>query len=276
MALVVFVFAAILMLAGGTAEDPGPDRFLRQRGGDAQRVHQRGGERHRAGQGGHGGNASRRSPRTAGASRWWQRRWSSSSPCRKGDGGSSNVTIRGIGPRSLALRPQVRLSRAACPASASPEDDGGRKHCQAVQGLGGLRSSAAGMRDGGSSGIIDAGKPRFNSEIWADADQVMQAFRRPVYSSVIFKLSTTAGSTPSKALSKVIPRLTLEAKRETRYYLDQSEIMAKFLRILGLIAHGDFLPGGRHRRHDHHVRGGGEPHRRDRHPAGAGFQEATS
>ena len=30
------------------------------------------------------------------------------------------------------------------------------------------------------------------------------------------------------------PRLTLEAKRETRYYLDQSEMMAKFLRILGL------------------------------------------
>ena len=30
------------------------------------------------------------------------------------------------------------------------------------------------------------------------------------------------------------PRLTLDAKRETRYYLDQSEMMAKFLRILGI------------------------------------------
>ncbi|HEY5975725.1 MAG TPA: ABC transporter permease, partial [Geobacteraceae bacterium] len=30
------------------------------------------------------------------------------------------------------------------------------------------------------------------------------------------------------------PRMTLEAKRETTYYLDQSEAMAKFLRILGV------------------------------------------
>jgi ABC-type antimicrobial peptide transport system permease subunit len=30
------------------------------------------------------------------------------------------------------------------------------------------------------------------------------------------------------------PRLTLEAKRETKYYADQSEMMAKFLRILGI------------------------------------------
>ncbi|MRR08297.1 MAG: ABC transporter permease, partial [Deltaproteobacteria bacterium] len=30
------------------------------------------------------------------------------------------------------------------------------------------------------------------------------------------------------------PRLTQEVKRETRYYLEQSEMMAKFLRILGI------------------------------------------
>jgi ABC-type antimicrobial peptide transport system permease subunit len=30
------------------------------------------------------------------------------------------------------------------------------------------------------------------------------------------------------------PRLTIEAKRETRYYADQSEMMTKFLRILGI------------------------------------------
>jgi hypothetical protein len=29
------------------------------------------------------------------------------------------------------------------------------------------------------------------------------------------------------------PRLTLDARRETKYYADQSEMMAKFFRILG-------------------------------------------
>ena len=37
-----------------------------------------------------------------------------------------------------------------------------------------------------------------------------------------------------KAQIESDPRLTLEAKREVRFYADQSEAMAKFLRILGI------------------------------------------
>ena len=50
------------------------------------------------------------------------------------------------------------------------------------------RRSTSGSTSGQSSGIFDAGNTAFNSEIWGDAEQLMQAFRRPVYSSVIFKL----------------------------------------------------------------------------------------
>jgi ABC-type antimicrobial peptide transport system permease subunit len=65
-------------------------------------------------------------------------------------------------------------------------------------------------------------------------DQVMQAFRRPVYSSLIFKLQDAADFLQARNAIEADPRLKLEAKRETRYYLDQSEMMAKFLRILGM------------------------------------------
>src|SRR2546430_3105922 len=41
-------------------------------------------------------------------------------------------------------------------------------------------------------GYFDAGGSGFDSEIWADADQVMQAFNRPVYSSVTFRLKNPA------------------------------------------------------------------------------------
>jgi ABC-type antimicrobial peptide transport system permease subunit len=61
----------------------------------------------------------------------------------------------------------------------------------------------------------------------------MQAFRRTIYSSLIFKLQDTADFAQAKTAIETDPRLKLEAKRETRYYLDQSEMMAKFLRILG-------------------------------------------
>ena len=36
-----------------------------------------------------------------------------------------------------------------------------------------------GLRDWTVVGIFDAGNSGFDSEIWGDADQLMQAFRRP-------------------------------------------------------------------------------------------------
>jgi putative ABC transport system permease protein len=91
-----------------------------------------------------------------------------------------------------------------------------------------------GMRDWKVVGILDAGNTGFSSEIWGDNDQLMQAFRRPVYSSVIFRLRDPLQFQNVKERIESDPRLTLEARRETRYYADQSEVMAKFLRILGM------------------------------------------
>ena len=69
---------------------------------------------------------------------------------------------------------------------------------------------------------------------WGDVDQLMQSFRRPAYSSVIFRLRNSSEFEQVRQRIENNPRLTLEAKRETKYYRDQSEMMAKFLRILGL------------------------------------------
>jgi ABC-type antimicrobial peptide transport system permease subunit len=89
-------------------------------------------------------------------------------------------------------------------------------------------------RDWTVVGIFDAGNTGFNSEIWGDVDQLMQAFRRPVYSSVTFRLRDPSEFDAVKNRIEGDPRLTLEAKRETQYYADQSEMMSKFLRILGI------------------------------------------
>jgi ABC-type antimicrobial peptide transport system permease subunit len=91
-----------------------------------------------------------------------------------------------------------------------------------------------GMRDWTIVGIFDAGNTGFSSEMWGDVDQFLQAFRRPAYSSLIFKLRDSSEFENVKSRIESDPRLTLEAKRETRYYADQSEMMAKFLRILGI------------------------------------------
>jgi putative ABC transport system permease protein len=146
----------------------------------------------------------------------------------------SNVVIRGMGSSSLPLRPQVKLVAGRMPKPGSSEIMAGRSIAERFKGGGIGETLRFGMRDWRVVGIFDAGNTGFSSEIWGDADQLMQAFRRPAYSSIIFKLRDPAEFETVKKRIESDPRLTLEAKRENQYYADQSKMMAKFLRILGM------------------------------------------
>ncbi|HAJ28352.1 MAG TPA: multidrug ABC transporter permease [Syntrophus sp. (in: bacteria)] len=146
----------------------------------------------------------------------------------------SNVVVRGVEENSIPLRPQVKLVSGRMFRMGSSEIIVGNSIAKGFKGVGLQGALNWGMRNWTVVGVFDAGNTGFSSEIWGDVDQVMQAFRRPVYSSVIFKLQNPAEFPAAKGTIETDPRLTLEAKRETRYYLDQSEMMAKFLRILGL------------------------------------------
>jgi ABC-type antimicrobial peptide transport system permease subunit len=145
----------------------------------------------------------------------------------------SNVVIRGIGASSLALRPQVKLLEGRMPRPGLSEIIAGRSIAERFKGGGIGEILRFGMRDWIVVGIFDAGNTGFSSEIWGDADQLMQAFRRSVYSSVILKLRDPSEFERVKERIESDPRLSLEAKRESRFYAEQSESMARFLRILG-------------------------------------------
>ena len=145
----------------------------------------------------------------------------------------SNVVVRGIQSESIPLRPQVKLVTGRLPRPNSLEVLVGNSIAKRFQGAGLQQALSWGMRTWTVVGIFDAGNTGFSSEIWGDVDQVMQAFRRPVFSSLIFKLKTSDAFDTAKKSIENDPRFTLEARRETKYYADQSEMMAKFLRILG-------------------------------------------
>jgi ABC-type lipoprotein release transport system permease subunit len=146
----------------------------------------------------------------------------------------TNVVIRGISQSSLALRPQVRLVAGRLPQLGSTEIMVGQSVARQFQGVevGGSLNFAT--RNWTVVGIFDAGKTAFNSEIWGDVEQFLQAFRRPVYSSVLFKLRDPSQFTAYKQRIENDPRLTLEAYLEPAYYRKQSEMLATFLRVLGL------------------------------------------
>lgn len=152
---------------------------------------------------------------------------------KRGSDKPANVVIRGISQASIKLRPQVRMAEGRLPRPGSAEIIAGSSIAKRFKGGGIGESLRFGMRDWTVVGIFDAGATGFNSEIWGDANQLMQAFRRPVYSSVTFKLASSGDFPLVKARLDADPRLTLDVRRETQYYRDQSEAMAKFLRILG-------------------------------------------
>ncbi len=145
----------------------------------------------------------------------------------------SNVIVRGVQSESMPLRPQVKLVAGRMLRPGSMEVIVGNSIAKRFQGVNLQQTLSWGGRNWTVVGIFDAGNTGFSSEIWGDVDQVMQAFRRPIFSSLIFKLKTPDAFDAAKTFIENDPRLKLEARRETKYYLDQSEMMAKFLRILG-------------------------------------------
>jgi putative ABC transport system permease protein len=237
MALVVFVFAAVLMMAEGLqktlVETGSPDNVVVCRKGSGSEV-MSGIDRRQA-------SIVEMAPQAAIGPEG--RRLLAKEVVvlialpKKGKGKAashSNVVVRGVQENSIPLRPQVKLVSGRLFRMGSSEVIVGNSIAKGFAGVGLQDSLYWGQRRWTIVGIFDAGNTGFSSEIWGDVDQVMQAFRRPVYSSLIFKLQDPNMFEAAKTTIETDPRLQLEAKRETRYYLDQSEMMAKFLRILGL------------------------------------------
>jgi len=146
----------------------------------------------------------------------------------------SNVIIRGISLQSLQMRPQVQMLKGRFPRHGSSEVMVGTSIARRFSGMGIGEHLRFALRDWQVVGIFDAGATGFSSEVWGDVDQIMQAFRRPVYSSLTFRLRDVVDFQALKERIETDPRLTVEVRRETRYYRDQSEAMAKFIRILGI------------------------------------------
>ncbi len=115
-------------------------------------------------------------------------------------------------------------------------------------------------RDWTVVGVFDAGHTGFDSEIWGDGEQMLQAFRRLGFSALIFRLADSERFDAVKEQIESDPRLTLEAKRETRFYADQSEALSKFISYLGTDDLGHLLDRRHHRRDDHDVRERGLAH----------------
>ena len=234
MALVVFVFAAVLMLAHGL------EKTLVETGSDANIIVTRDGAntetvsilgRQQADVVTTQGEVAVGEDGTAIAA---EEIVVLISADKRKNGEATNVVIRGTSPHAFQLRPAIRIVQGRMFAPGTSEVVAGRSVARNFTGCGLGESLRFAGRDWEVVGVFDAGGTGFDSELWGDAEQVQQAFRRPIYSSVTVRLREPARFAEVEKRLESDPRLTVEVERERDYYAKQSQASGTFIKVIGI------------------------------------------
>jgi ABC-type lipoprotein release transport system permease subunit len=152
-----------------------------------------------------------------------------------GADGISNVTVRGVEAPAFQLRPQVRVTSGRMFRWGAREVIAGAGITKRFVGA----QIGEKIKFGGDVwtvvGLFDADGSGFDSELWGDLNQIADAFRRSSFSTVTVRLKDPTDLASVLAVFASDNRLQYFApKREKQFFEEQSEMMAKFIRILGI------------------------------------------
>ena len=149
--------------------------------------------------------------------------------------GISNVTVRGVEEAAFQLRPQVSIVEGRMFKWGAREIIAGAGITKRFAGA----QIGERIKFGGDLwnvvGIFDTDGSGFDSEIWGDLNQVADAFKRQSLSTVTFRIKNPDDLNDLVNAYEADNRLQyFIPKREKKFFEEQSEMMAKFIRILGL------------------------------------------
>lgn len=152
-------------------------------------------------------------------------------------GGMSNVTVRGVSDVVFELRPQVKI------IEGQMFNFGLRELIVGSGVTGRFKGAALGdeVKFAGDSwkivGIFDSDGSGFDSEMWGDSQALLNAFNRgSTVSSMTLKLDDANNFDNFKKQFEFDRRLQqFEPKIEQQYFEEQSEFMAAFIRIIGIV-----------------------------------------
>jgi len=162
-----------------------------------------------------------------------------------GLGGLTNVTVRGVSGGAFQIRPSVKLVEGRMFQWGAREIIVGSASARRIAGA----QIGSTIKFGGDHwtivGRFDAGGNGFDSEIWGDVDQLQAAFgRQGAYSTVTVRLRSPQDMESFKETFAKDNRLQqYEPKPERKFFEEQSETMAMFIRILGIVITSIFSIG---------------------------------
>jgi putative ABC transport system permease protein len=155
----------------------------------------------------------------------------------RGTDSDANVQIRGVSPRVLEVRDNVKLveGRFLTPGLAEAVVGKGARNAYVGLDLGATVRIGAGTWT--IVGVFDGKGTAFDSEVWADAGILNGFYQRPpsVFQSVTVRLRSPDDFPAFEATLKGDPRLTVQALREPAYYAKQSEMITTLITVLGTL-----------------------------------------
>jgi putative ABC transport system permease protein len=154
---------------------------------------------------------------------------------RRGETEPNNVPFRGVQPAALAIRDEVRVVEGRAFGRGVREVIVGRQASRQFAGL--EVGSRIAFRDSDWTvvGVFESGGDVHESEIWADAEVAMSAFRRTGFQSVTAVLAdpSAAGLAAVKQAIARDRRLSINVLREPEYYAKQATILSRLIDVLG-------------------------------------------
>ncbi|MCC6214187.1 MAG: ABC transporter permease [Polyangiaceae bacterium] len=152
-------------------------------------------------------------------------------------GGMSNLTVRGVRDESFRLRENVRIVEGRRFQPGTDEVIVGRATTERFEGTAiGRRVKVRAGREVTIVGVFEAKGAGVESELWGDVDVLRAMFGRSgVYSSITGRMRDEGALTALEARLEADPRLKVDVFRETQYHEDQSDGLAKFIKILGMM-----------------------------------------
>lgn len=146
----------------------------------------------------------------------------------------SNIVVRGLPAMGIQIRPQVKIVDGRMFKPGASEVIVGKAVADGFDGTGIGEKMRFGGREWTVVGAFDGAKSGFDSEVWGDSEQMIQAFRRGAYSSVIAHLRDASDFPAFAAAVAADPRLVLDVKREPAFYEEQSRQLSTFISVLGI------------------------------------------
>ena len=147
----------------------------------------------------------------------------------------NNVPFRGVQPAAFEIRDELRIVEGRRFARGVREVIVGRKAARQFAGL--EVGSRIAFRDSDwvVVGVFESGGDVHESEILADAEVAMSAFRRDSYQSVTAALAdgTDTGLEVFRDVVRRDRRLGVNVLREPEYYARQAKLLANLIGVLG-------------------------------------------